>query len=306
MDNKERDQITQVPHISVLVDEVLTYLDPQPGNTYLDVTFGAGGHTRALLEKEPQCRVYGMDWDRRSLDTYAPLLQEEFGDRFVPIWGNFAHLYKLVKKHKLPCFNGILADFGTSHMQLKEREGFSFHRDTPLDMRMSPGYQRTTAAQVIQHASASVLKTLCYTYGQERHTKRIVDAIIQERAIRPIKTTGQLVRIIERVVPEGKRRGIHPATQVFQALRIYINKELTNIESFLPAAIRALCPEGRLVCISFHSLEDRIVKQFLQEQVGLGTMSMLAKGVVRASSQELARNPAARSACLRAAMMKKE
>src|SRR3972149_3714333 len=140
-------------HKSVLVQEVLEYLDPRPNALYVDATFGSGGHTRAILEKQPGCTVIGVDWDAISLDTYAPLLQEEFGDRFIPVWGSFAHLYKLLKKQKITQVDGILADFGTSQMQILERPGFSFSQDSPLDMRMSSSHQRSTAAHVVNYAA---------------------------------------------------------------------------------------------------------------------------------------------------------
>src|SRR5438552_2568395 len=140
-------------HKSVLVTEVLSYLNPQPGGTYLDVTFGSGGHTRAILEKDPTCNVVAFDWDSVSIETYGPALQEEFPGRLRLVWGNFALLYRLLKKEKIHLVDGILADFGTSQMQIFERPGFSIFRDTLLDMRMSPSHQKITAADVVNKAS---------------------------------------------------------------------------------------------------------------------------------------------------------
>lgn len=291
---------TLLYHKPVLINEVLEYMDPQPGKVYLDVTFGSGGHTRALLEKEPQCRVIAMDWDSRSLDTYGPPLQDIFGDRLTLVWGNFALLYKVLKQEKIRSVDGILADFGTSQMQIVERAGFSVHRDTPLDMRMSPSHQTITAADVINHSSEEKLRELFWQLGEESQAKIIVRAIVRARLTKPITTTVQLAHIVEQVCPR-KGRSIHPATKVFQALRIYINKELDNIHAFLSQAVRVITPGGRVVCISFHSLEDRIVKQFFNEQASLQVLDVVTPKVVIASKQELSENPSARSAHLRAA-----
>lgn len=289
-------------HKSVLVDEVLEYLNVRPNKTYLDVTFGSGGHTRAILEKDPICSVVALDWDQSSLDTYGPLLEEEFGDRIKLVWGNFSVLYRLVKKIGIKKFDGILADFGTSQMQIYEQAGFSVHRDTPLDMRMSRSHHKETAADILANATEKELRDIFWTLGEERHTKKIVSAILQERKTRPLKTTDQLARLIEKAVPKAsnQKRKIHPATQVFQALRIYVNKELDNITSFLSIAITLLSKEGRLVCISFHSLEDRLVKKFFKEQSDLGKVRLLTPKAIMPTEEEVKTNPASRSSRLRA------
>lgn len=290
-------------HKSVLINEVLNYLDPQPHKVYLDVTFGSGGHTRAILEKEPRCKMVAIDWDAISLDIYAQPLQEEFGDRLQIVWGNFAHIYRILKKAGIQRVDGILADFGASSIQIIERPGFSFYKDTPLDMRMSPAHQKITAEQLINKASEEKLREMFWQFGEERYAKIIVRAIITARKKKMIKTTGQLAKLIEQVVPVRGKRTIHPATKVFQALRIYINKELENITAFLPAAIRVLNPGGRLVCISFHSLEDRKVKQFFREKEQEGKLVVLTKQVVVPTEEEIKNNPSARSAKLRAAQI---
>lgn len=289
-------------HKSVLVQEVLEYLDPQPGKTYIDVTFGSGGHTRAILEKEPDCKVIAFDWDKKSIEQFAPALEEEFGDRFKVLWGNFALLYRFVKKHKLGPIHGILADFGTSQMQIFERAGFSFTVDTPLDMRMSPSHQKITAADIVNKATAEELQTIFSEYGQERYSRTIAKAIVLSRRKKKFKTTLDLANMIKKAVPAGRQK-IHPATRVFQALRIFINKELDNITAFLAAALSVLEPEGRLVCISFHSLEDRLVKEFIQSHpciVEKGLVSLTPK-VVMPTEEEIAENPSSRSSRLRAA-----
>lgn len=288
-------------HKSVLVQEVLTYLNPQPNKTYLDVTFGSGGHTRALLTQEPKANVIALDWDQVSLDTYAPAFEQEFPGRVHFIWGNFSQLYKILKREKIGPLDGILADFGTSQMQINFREGFSFSKDTPLDMRMSPAYYPYTAAHIINATPEQELARIFWEYGQERHSRAIAHSIVQERGKKNITTTGQLVKAITRVVPFSKAGGIHPATRVFQALRIFVNHELDNIAAFLPAAAAALNKGGRLVCISFHSLEDRMVKEFFHEQQQLTQLQILTKKVVVGSLEEIAQNPSARSAKLRAA-----
>lgn len=288
-------------HKPVLVDEVLFYLNPQPNKVYLDVTFGSGGHTRAILQHESTCSVIAMDWDADSLDTYVLPLQQEFGDRIRPLWGNFAHLYRVLKKAGIESVDGILADFGTSQMQIKQRPGFSLYLDTPLDMRMSPSHQRVTAQQVIDKSSEQKLREIFWELGEERHAKKIAQAIVVERAKKQIKTTRDLARIVERVIPRQQRSKIHPATKVFQALRMYVNCELDNIASFLSGAVNVLNPGGRLVCISFHSLEDRKVKQFFKEQESVGTLTILTKKVVVPTEKEIYENRSARSAKLRAA-----
>lgn len=295
---------SKIYHKPVLTEEVLHYLDPKPGGIYLDVTFGSGGHTRAILEKEPTCKVIAMDWDSVALDTYGPALQQMFPERLKLIWGNFALLYKILKKEKILKVDGVLADFGTSQVQITERAGFSFYRDTPLDMRMSPAHQKVTAQDVLKEASEKKLYEMFRQLGEERYAKQIARAIVQERKKKKIRTTKDLAHIVERAVPKPKNRSrrekIHPATRVFQALRIYINKELQNISAFLPIALSILNPGGRLVCISFHSLEDRIVKDYFKERAAVGDVKILTPRVVMASQEELAINRAARSAKLRA------
>lgn len=293
-----------VPHKSVLVDEVVKYLDPQPGETYLDVTFGAGGHTRAILEAQLGCSVIGMDWDTVSLETYGVPMAEEFGKRLSLAWGNFSLLYRVVKREHIKKVNGILADFGTSQMQITGRPGFSFSRDTPLDMRMSPSHQQITAAHIIASATETELSDIFFLYGEERYSRKIARIIAEERKIKAITTTAQLADIVTKAV-SSKRGKTHPATRVFQALRIAVNKELDNITSFLAEAIRVLKPGGRLVCISFHSLEDRLVKQFFKDKEREGILKIITPKVVTASEQELYRNPSSRSACLRAAIILK-
>lgn len=293
--------MNELTHIPVLTKEVLFYLEPQPGKRYLDVTFGAGGHTRAILEYEPTCEVIALDWDREAVETYGAQLQAEFPDRLTVLWGNFALLYRIIKKEGIGQVDGILADFGPSTIQLKGKAGFSFANDTPLDMRMSLGHHTVTAAQVINMASEKELRDIFGHLGEERYAGRVARAIVEQRKQRAFATTGQLADLVAKIVPKDPRSRIHPATRVFQALRIYVNKELDNISSFLQESVRALAPKGRLVCISFHSLEDRLVKQFFAEQERAGVLQVLTPKVVTGSDEEINLNPSARSARLRAA-----
>jgi len=287
-------------HKTVMVDEVLEYLNPEPGKTYCDVTFGSGGHTRAILDHQPKCHVVAIDWDATSIETYAPSLEAQYQDRLQIVWGNFANLYRLLQKAKTGKVDGILADFGTSQMHIKERAGFSFARDTDLDMRMSPAHQQMTAAQVVNKSSEEKLCEIFWQLGQESHAKKIVAAIIEARQKKPIHTTRELAMLIEKVVPRGRSK-IHPATKVFQALRIFVNQELNNITGFLSGAMQVLKPDGLLLCISFHSLEDRIVKQFFRDKEEEGKLEIITKHVVVSTAEEIAKNPSSRSAKLRVA-----
>lgn len=287
-------------HKTVLISEVLEYLNPEPNKIYVDATFGGGGHTRAILNQEPKCKVIGLDWDNESLERHAPALEAEFGNRLTVLWGNFAHVYRLLKKNNISRIDGVLADFGTSQYQIFHKQGFSFMVNSPLDMRMSPAHQRETAADIINHYSDKDLAQLFYTFGEEPHGRKIAEAIVVARKIKPIETTLQLAHLIESVVPRSKQpRSIHPATKVFQALRIKVNQELENIEGFLKTSLSMLNPGGRLVCISFHSLEDRIVKHFFKDHVG--KLEILTTKPVGPTDDEIAQNPSSRSAKLRAA-----
>ena len=290
-----------ITHKPVLINEVLENLVIRPDKTYLDVTFGSGGHTRAILEKEPTCHVIAMDWDAVTLETYGVPLQEEFGSRFSFVWGNFAHLYKLLKKYSITTVDGILADFGTSQVQISNTAGLSFRTDTLLDMRLSPAHQPVTAADVVNKATQEKLTQIFFQLGQEPKGRKIAQAIIAARDKKKITTTGQLVALINEVMPTRGSRKIHPATKIFQALRIYVNHELDNIQAFLPIAARILNPEGRLVCISFHSLEDSLVKDFLKKEEQAGVVKIISKRAITASPEEIAQNPSARSAKMRVA-----
>ncbi len=283
-------------HIPVLLDEVLDALAIKPNGVYFDVTFGGGGHSQAILKQDSSVKVVGFDWDQNAIE-HAEQFKEMYGERLQLVWGSFAHLYKLSRKHKLPKADAILADFGTSQFQINERDGFSVFNKTALDMRMSASHFKTTAADVVNFATEQELCHIFWEYGEERHAKKIVRKILDERRKKKLTTTTQLAKLIESVVP--KKEKIHPATRVFQALRIFVNKELENITAFLPVAFDQLKPGGRLACISFHSLEDRMVKNFFREQVAAGRAVEVSKKPITASEEELIQNRSARSAKLR-------
>lgn len=291
-----------VQHKPVLLDEVLHFLAPQPGKVYVDVTLGGGGHTRAILMTQPDCKVIGMDWDESVIKTTGERLKSEFPGRFIPIWGNFSKINTALHKAGYQKVDGILADFGTSQIQIANTAGLSIFQDKFLDMRMSAAFFKVTAQDVLKNSSEKELAKIFFDYGQEKYGNRIARAIVETRQKTPLRTTKQLAELIESVVPGSKGSKIHPATKVFQALRIFVNKELENIQSFLANSLKVLAPESRLVCISFHSLEDRIVKQFFKEQerMGLIQVEILTPRVCTATEEELATNRSARSAKLRA------
>lgn len=295
-------------HIPVLMHEVLEYLNVQAAapkgakvdKVYLDVTFGSGGHTRAILEADPTCRVIALDWDEVTLHRFGDPLKEEFGDRLQLVWGNFALLYRLTKEYNIPLLDGILADFGPSQIQIAERSGMSVYVDSPLDMRMSPAHHMATAADLLNQADERELADMFFAYGQERWSKRAARAIVEARQKKKIATTADLVAILDRAIPNSPNDHIHKATRIFQALRIYVNKELNNIKAFLPVALKQLKVGGRLVCISFHSLEDGLVKDFFKEQAATGVVKLLTPKVVRPTDEEVRENSSSRSSRLRA------
>lgn len=291
-------------HKSVLVNETLQYLNPQPNKTYVDVTLGCGGHTSAILDLQPKCKVIGIDWDKESIELNKPILEEKYGDRITILWGNFAQLYKLLKNEGIKQVDGILADFGTSQLQIHNTEGLSFMKDTPLDMRLSKSHYHITAANILNTYTENEIAQILFEFGEESQGRKIAHAIVNKRKLMAFSTTKQLVDLIESIIPRYTNNGkklTHPATKTFQALRIAVNKELENIKSFLHSTLNFLAPHGKLVCISFHSLEDRLVKNFLKEKENMLELKILTPKAITASNEELAQNLSARSAKLRAA-----
>lgn len=288
-------------HIPVLTKEIVEAINPQDKGVYVDATFGGGSHTRALLEANSTCKVISFDWDQEALDHNSPALQEQFGKRFVPVWGNFGHLHRNLKKLGIKKIDGLLADFGTSQHQIHEEAGFSFKHDTALDMRMSAAHHYHTAAYIINHYSEKDLADIIYFYGEDHRSRSIAREIIAYRTKKPFKTTRDLALLMEeKFATPGKR--IHTATKLFQALRVEVNKEFENIRSLLLSTMAYLVPSGRIACISFHSLEDRLVKQFFNDHKD--KLTIITRKPIVASEDELERNRSARSAKLRVAEKK--
>ncbi len=280
-------------HTPVMLAECLNALNLQPGHWYIDGTFGAGGHTKALLEKS--VNVLAIDQDVNVQDTVNDF-KKNHDEQFKFAKGNFRHLDTFVKEAGLESVAGILLDIGVSSMQIDNPErGFAFRQDGPLDMRM--GNEGESAADVVNTLGQEELAALIYKYGEERYSRRIARAIVAERSKQAIKTTSELVTIIQRAYPGGFRQD-HPARRTFQALRIYVNDELGALEEALKVAETSLAEGGRLVVLSYHSLEDRIVKHALKESQ---TLHVMTKRPVEASAEEIAINPRARSAKLRVA-----
>ncbi|MCP4618841.1 MAG: 16S rRNA (cytosine(1402)-N(4))-methyltransferase RsmH [Bradyrhizobium sp.] len=298
-------------HISVLGREAVEWLAPRAGGIYVDATFGAGGYSRAILDV-PDTRVIGIDRDRTAIAGGFDLVDRSEG-RLVLVQDRFSHLAAVCASQGVDALDGVVMDVGVSSMQLDQAgRGFSFRFDGPLDMRM--GQDGPTAADVVAKASESELADIIYIYGEERNSRRIARAIIAARKEAPIATTKALADLVARVV-RAKPNEIHPATRTFQALRIFVNEELDELHEALSAAERMLKPGGRLVVVSFHSLEDRIVKNFLAERgkVSAGSrhlpelaqiatsFEILTRRPVTPGEAEIAANPRARSAKLRAA-----
>jgi 16S rRNA (cytosine1402-N4)-methyltransferase len=277
-------------HVPVLSREVIEGLAVRPGGHYLDATVGGGGHSRLILEAAPDTRVTAIDQDEEALVAAQKVLAT-FGERIEFVYSNFA-----AYEFPLSSFDGILADLGVSshHLDVPER-GFSFRREASLDMRMDRG-QPLTAADVINRWDEAQLAEIFFKYGEERLSRRIARRIVEHR---PFQTTTQLAEAIASCVPPKYRYGrIHPATRVFQALRIVVNDELKSLETFLSKAPNALVPGGKIAIISFHSLEDRIVKHSFKDSP---LLRVLTKKPIEAQKEEIVKNSRARSAKLRIA-----
>jgi 16S rRNA (cytosine1402-N4)-methyltransferase len=289
-------------HVPVLFHEAIDFLRVRAGGTYVDCTLGLAGHAEGIVRRlGAQGRLIGFDRDPGALELARLRLDrvcEELGSQ-APQVTLVGEAFSSIAEHVQPAsVDGLLADFGVSSIQFGEaRRGFSFQADGPLDMRMDTR-RGPTAAQVVNEASERELADLIYTYGEERRSRRIARAIARGRLI---TTTGQLARIVASAAPSMKQERIHPATRTFQALRIYVNRELDEIRALLEAAPKLLKPSARLVAISFHSLEDRIAKDSLREGAQKGIWEILTRKPVTAGGEEMERNPRSRSAKLRAA-----
>ncbi|MGK2905637.1 MAG: 16S rRNA (cytosine(1402)-N(4))-methyltransferase RsmH [Desulfuromonadales bacterium] len=303
-------------HVSVMADEVLRFLEPHRGGLYLDGTLGGAGHARLILEAtSPDGVLIGMDRDAEALAAAKNSLAV-FGDRVILRQGNFSDMNAHLDSLEIDQLDGVLLDLGVSSHQLDSPErGFSFREDGPLDMRMNPA-EGVSAAAVLAEADADELKRIFREYGEERWAGKIARAIVTDRDKTPFVTTLQLADLVSRVVPGGRvPQRIHPATRIFQALRIHVNGELESLRSGLEVAWQRLKVGGRLVVISFHSLEDRIAKQaFRALSIGCNcpprlavcacghqpAVRLLTRKAVRATENEIALNPRSRSAVLRA------
>lgn len=303
-------------HTSVMLDEVIELLAPERGGIYVDCTLGAAGHTRAILDSSPEARVIGIDQDPAALDASSEALAG-YGGRVRLVRGNFRRLGAVLDSLGVGAVDGVLFDLGVSSPQFDEAgRGFSYRYDAPLDMRMDPDLP-VTAGDIVNTAPPEELARIIRDYGEERWASRIATFIAERRRTAPIETTGQLAELIKDAIPAAARReGPHPARRTFQALRIAVNDELAGLEEGLRAAIDRLASGGRVVVISFHSLEDRIVKRVFREYASGCTcppslpvcvcgkkpvLDILTKGPVVPSEAELTRNPRSRSAKLRAA-----
>ncbi len=285
-------------HIPVLQKEVIEYLDPKPNENFIDGTIGNAGHTLTILEKTaPQGKVLGIDWDPEILRN------TKYGNRVILVCDNFVNLKGIVKRVKFKKIQGILFDLGMSSWHLEESgRGFSFLRREPLDMRYNP-HNPLTAEKIINYWSESEIERILREFGEERFSKEVAKEIVEERKIRTIQNTVQLIEILKKAISfRYQHQRIHFATRTFQALRIAVNEELKNLEEALPQALEILKPEGRLAVISFHSLEDRIVKNFLREKNKENLIKILTKKPITASFKEIKSNSRSRSAKLRAAI----
>lgn len=300
------------PHIPVLLEAILTAVAPVTG-TWLDGTFGAGGYTRGLLSAGAD-RVIGVDRDPmvfRMAQDWAG----DYGDRLILVEGTFSDLDRHAAGVGYPALDGVVLDLGVSSMQLDQAErGFSFMRDGPLDMRM--GQSGPSAEDLVNDAPEGALADILFHYGEERAARRIAKAIVRERAETRINSTLQLAGIVEKCLPRAKPGQSHPATRSFQAIRIAVNDEFGQLVDGLKAAERALAPGGALAVVTFHSLEDRIAKRFLQDRASFGgggsryapeasarepAFTLTPRRAIAPEAEEIARNPRARSAKLRVA-----
>ncbi len=303
------------PHRPVLLEETLKFLAPERGGLFVDCTVGLGGHSEAILKSSLDTRVIGMDLDPAAL-AFSRQRLAPFGDRFRAFQANFRAIGSILQQADERDPNGVLADLGVSSMQFDSPErGFSFRFDAPLDMRMDPG-SGATAADLLQQLPESEIARIIFEYGEERHSRRIARRIVERRGQgQPVTTTTELADLVRHAAGGHKRQQIHPATRTFQALRIAVNHELEGLGEFVELAVDLLIPDGRFAGISFHSLEDRILKRELRRLSGhcecpprlpvcscgaRKVVEVLTKRPVAPGDREIDENPRARSAKLRA------
>jgi len=288
-------------HVPVLKKEVLQYLNPGFNENFVDCTIGEGGHSSLILENNgPEGKVLGIDWDPLQYSA-SSWLEASFKNRIVLVNDSYANLQKIVERKSFAPVNGILLDLGMSSVQLEaSQKGFTFREDQALDMRYNDQDNNLTAETIVNDWPEEKIEQILKEYGEEKFSRKIAKNIVQHRKQGRIKTTFSLIEIIKDATPSQYWRGkIHYATRTFQALRIAVNDELESLKQVLPQAISILAKEGRLAIISFHSLEDRIVKNFVKQQEKQKTIKILTKKPITALVQEQRENPRSRSAKMR-------
>lgn len=294
-------------HVPVLLNEVIANLRPQPGQNFIDCTLGEGGHTKAILEKiSPDGKILAIDWSDRAIERFKDK------QKIILVNDNFANLTKIVVHYKFKPIHGILLDLGLSSWLLEESsKGFSFLKDEPLDMRYCSNSNNTdipkllspsaclTAAKIVNQYPEKELERIFRKYGQEHYAKQVARAICQKRKEQKIETTKQLADLIQEIIP-GKKKAL---ARIFQALRIVVNDELANLKKVLPEAVELLQPRGRIAVISYHSLEDRIIKRFFLKEANkdLPNLTIVTKKPIRPGPEEIKINSRSRSAKLRVA-----
>ena len=289
----------KLSHFPVMVNEIISFIKPQNNGVYLDCTFGQGGYAKAILKESEKANIVAIDQDSDA-KIFVEELSKEFKDNFFFFCNKFSEIETVLKKIDQNQFDGILLDLGMSNTQLNNpSRGFSFEKDGPLDMRMDFNNNKLTAKEIINNYSERDLADIFYYYGEEKNSRKIAKQIINSRAKASINTTSELSKIIKRV---NFDRFKNPSTRVFQALRIYVNDELNELEFFLNKSVNILKKKGRIAIIAFHSLEDRIVKNFIKKQSELsGQLKIVTKKPVLPSPSEIKINSRSRSAKLRVA-----
>ncbi|MDD3098598.1 MAG: 16S rRNA (cytosine(1402)-N(4))-methyltransferase RsmH [Candidatus Pacebacteria bacterium] len=296
-------------HVPVLLKEVIHYLNPQPNENFIDATIGEAGHTMAILDKnKPNGKVLGIEINPDLFQKLQRIENEDsklnVKERLIVVNDSYANLKEIVRNNNVQPIHGIIFDLGICSWQIESSgKGFSYQKDEPLDMRFNPN-QDLTAAEIINFWEIEKIEQILREYGEERYSHRIVVALKEARKKERIVGTQQLVDLLKKTLPKNyDNRRIHFATRVFQALRIAVNKELENIEEGLKQAVQILEPKGKIVVISFHSLEDRIAKRFFKEQEKNNELQILTKKPISPSIEEIKKNPRSRSAKLRAAQI---
>jgi len=305
---------SEFEHKSILVSEILGFLDLQPGSVVIDATLGLGGHAAAVLQTFADTKVIGIDQDQKALENATERLKS-FGSRFQGVHSNFVEISSVADELNITAVDAVIADLGVSSMQLDDAErGFSFRFDAPLDMRMDTS-KGSTAAELLEELDQEEIANLIYRYGEERKSRRVARLIVERRdAGQPVRSTEELARLVERAVGRSPKDKIHPATRTFQALRIAVNNELGILDGFIKDSIDLLKLNGTLSVITFHSLEDRIVKQAFQKLSGKcfcppripkcvcgaeKRVEILTRKPVVPTEDEMSVNPRSRSAKLR-------